>query len=319
MKGNALISIITPVFNGEKYIKSMLQSVINQKYKNFELILVDDGSTDNTGNICKLYAKKDKRIKYFKKNNSGVSDTRNFALKKIKGEYICFIDADDIVVDTFLIDLLELFKKGNAGLACCDIYKMSDENVIKLANKDNVIDFKNKNKYDFLHSKFGGYLCNKMYKSSIIKDNKLFFDSDISMCEDLLFIFKYLAYVECVLCLDKQMYLYRIFSLSASKNFSNIKWFSIFKTFDYILKNERLYTDNALNKFLFMYVLYLYQGVYRLKYIKDEADYFVVKKELYNRIKKVKYRKTNLTFYQKIKLGLYKKFGFLFKLKLLIN
>jgi len=91
-----LISIITPVYNVEKFIVETIESVINQTYTNWELILIDDGSTDNSGDICKQYTEKDKRIKYFYKTNSGQAAARNVGIKNAKGEYITFLDSDDL-------------------------------------------------------------------------------------------------------------------------------------------------------------------------------------------------------------------------------
>lgn len=94
MNENILVSIIIPVYNGEKYIADTIQSVIDQTYKNWELIIVDDGSTDNTADVVKQF--NDSRISYIKKNNTGVSDTRNLGATISKGEILCFLDADDI-------------------------------------------------------------------------------------------------------------------------------------------------------------------------------------------------------------------------------
>ena len=90
-----MVSIIVPVYNIEKYIDECIQSVLNQTYTAWELILVDDGSTDNSGNICDEYAKTDTRIKVLHQKNQGVSAARNIALDKAEGDYIMFLDADD--------------------------------------------------------------------------------------------------------------------------------------------------------------------------------------------------------------------------------
>ena len=92
-KFNNLVSIIMPAYNVEKHIASSISSVLNQSYNNWELIIINDGSTDETEQTIKLF--KDKRIKYFKKQNGGVSSARNLALIKMQGDYFCFLDADD--------------------------------------------------------------------------------------------------------------------------------------------------------------------------------------------------------------------------------
>ena len=91
-----LISIITPVYNVEKFIVETIESVLNQSHSNWELILVDDGSTDSSTEICKQYASKDERVKYFHKQNGGQASARNLGIKKAKGEYVTFLDSDDL-------------------------------------------------------------------------------------------------------------------------------------------------------------------------------------------------------------------------------
>ena len=109
---NKLISIIIPVYNVEKYLEDCLNSVVNQTYKNLEIILIDDGSTDNSGKICDLYAKKDNRIVVIHKENAGVSSARNVGLKIAKGLYIGFVDPDDYIAE--------------------DMYEILYQNIIKM-------------------------------------------------------------------------------------------------------------------------------------------------------------------------------------------
>lgn len=117
------VSVIVPVYNGEKYIKKCLNDLMNQTYKNYEVIIIDDGSTDNTSEICKLICKKDSRFKYFYQKNSGVSAARNLGLDVLQGEYIVFVDSDD----TISVHLLEYLYKGvkefNATISICSCEK----------------------------------------------------------------------------------------------------------------------------------------------------------------------------------------------------
>ena len=101
-----LISIIIPVYNVEKYINCCIDSIVNQTYRNIEVIIVDDGSTDDSLKICNLYSQQDKRVKTFHKENSGLSDARNFGFKQSTGEYILFIDSDDFWIDNHQLDTL---------------------------------------------------------------------------------------------------------------------------------------------------------------------------------------------------------------------
>ena len=112
-----LISVITSIYNGEKYLKECLDSVLNQDYTNIEFIIVDDGSFDNSGYIIDEYAQKDPRIKVFHKENSGVSNSRNLALEKASGEYICLIDQDDVFATNYISYFYNLIKTYQSEIA----------------------------------------------------------------------------------------------------------------------------------------------------------------------------------------------------------
>lgn len=112
-----LISIVIPVYNVEKYIEECLDSIINQTYDNIEIILIDDGSTDNSGNLCDEYARKDKRIKVVHKKNAGASDARNKGIALSTGKYIAFVDADDLIHKNYIRILLEIIREKLADIA----------------------------------------------------------------------------------------------------------------------------------------------------------------------------------------------------------
>ena len=113
---NPFISIILPVFNSENYLADTIESIINQSYKNFELIIINDGSKDSSGKICDNYAEKDKRIKVIHKENGGISDARNTGMRIASGEYLTFCDHDDIYMQDLLLEGYTLAKKNNADI-----------------------------------------------------------------------------------------------------------------------------------------------------------------------------------------------------------
>jgi len=115
-----LISVIIPVYNVEKYLDRCVDSVVNQTYKNLEIILVDDGSPDKCPQMCDDWAKKDKRIKVIHKENGGLSDARNCALDVMKGQYVCFVDSDDYVKLNYVEFLYNLLKKYNTKISVAD-------------------------------------------------------------------------------------------------------------------------------------------------------------------------------------------------------
>lgn len=119
LKNKILITIIVPVYNVEKYVSHCIESILRQTYDNLQILLVDDGSTDKSGLICDEYAEKDKRITVIHKTNRGLSDARNVGLDNAKGDYICFIDADDYVRETYVDDLLISALKHKADISVC--------------------------------------------------------------------------------------------------------------------------------------------------------------------------------------------------------
>lgn len=131
-----LISIIIPVYNVEKYLERCMKSVMNQTYRNIEIILVDDGSPDRSGNICDLFAHKDCRVKVYHKDNGGLSDARNYGVRQAKGKYIAFIDSDDYIASNYIEYLYELLIKHRADISTCCMVKTESDQVEFRVNKE---------------------------------------------------------------------------------------------------------------------------------------------------------------------------------------
>lgn len=205
------ISIIVPVYNVEKYLENCIESILNQTFKDFELILVDDGSTDNSCKICDIYEKKDSRIKVIHKNNGGLSSARNAGLDIACGKYVGFIDSDDSIHPRMYEILYDLIKKYESDISCCnykkiyDIFKDEYENV----NSLEVIEMSNieaiKNLYD---KEIGVKLviaCNKLYRKNLFdkiryKVGRL--HEDEFMAHRILYNSKKITYV------DNELYYY---------------------------------------------------------------------------------------------------------------
>jgi glycosyltransferase involved in cell wall biosynthesis len=195
---NCKISIIVPVYNVDNYLRLCLNSILIQTFADFEVILVDDGSTDGSGAICDEYSAKDERIKVFHKENGGVSSARNLALDCIKGEWVFFCDADDMLFENSLEVLVGLISDGIDSV-CCGYVKISESNELLsydtsefselLSSSDVLMDF-----YQPLFSKSKNiYLWNRLLKVSIISGNKLRFREDLPIKEDGLFLVQYLC------------------------------------------------------------------------------------------------------------------------------
>lgn len=170
------ISIIVPFYNVEKYASKCIESIINQTYKNLEIILVDDGSKDNCGKICDEFAKKDKRIKVIHKTNGGLSDARNAGIKEATGNYIGFVDSDDYIESDMYEYLLNLLEKNNADISICgvgEVYEDFEEESIK--TKEDVIIYDNKEalKELLLDKKIRSHAWDKLYKKELF--NNIFY------------------------------------------------------------------------------------------------------------------------------------------------
>lgn len=203
-------SVIIPVYNVEKYLEKCLQSILNQKYSDYEVIVVDDGSMDNSGHICDIYAEKYDCLSVFHIPNEGVSNARNTGLRKAKGEYIWFIDSDDYVEegalekiaywleqycnpDMFIFDAKVVDEAGNAkGDISCNLE--SGKSLVFEKNRE------------FVYANTS--LWNRVYKADVIRKAELTFEPNITIAEDLLFNCKYLLECQSVYYEKNALYYY---------------------------------------------------------------------------------------------------------------
>lgn len=170
---NPLISVIVPIYNVEKYLARCVDSIVNQTYKNLEIILVDDGSPDRCPQMCDDYAKKDSRIKVVHKKNGGLSDARNAGMAVATGEYISFIDSDDYVSDDFFECLLAVMNKENSDIAECSVAKFYEDNRFDEFSDD--LSVKTYDTQDAMsaliaENPFHQHVWNKLYKTELVKD-----------------------------------------------------------------------------------------------------------------------------------------------------
>ncbi len=208
-----LISVIVPVYNVEKYLDKCIKSIVNQTYQNLEIILIDDGSTDESAKICDLWAEKDERITVIHKANGGVSSARNMGLEHASGDYIGFIDSDDFIENDFYELLLNNMNEYNADVSRC-IYRYAyDDGHTKASdelNEDIVVFDNNIDVLNDLHN--SGHksvvLWNKLYKASILKNVR--FDELLKVGEDV--VFNYFAFKKAnrMVCQDIPKYNYRM-------------------------------------------------------------------------------------------------------------
>lgn len=202
---NSLISVIIPSYNVEKYIGKCIESVINQTYLEIEIIIINDGSTDNTLSVCQEYALKDKRIKIINQDNKGIAEARNIGIAHANGEYICWIDSDDYMDKNIIKILYSLIKDYSVDLAICDYIKGTDEKYEFKYSKDDRVHLLNREKalakiYENNHSSFimnasWAKLIKKQLYTDIKYPSQLLFE-DIYMSHKLIARCHSIAYVE---------------------------------------------------------------------------------------------------------------------------
>lgn len=198
------ISIIVPVYNSEKWLKRCLESIINQTYKNIEIIIINDGSTDNSEEICKEYSIKDQRIRIFNKKNTGVSNTRNYGIHISNGEYIQFVDSDDWLENDTCEKLLEYMKENNADLSVCGFNIYSNNTIIrKPVLPYRILNIREKQDDLIFLDKILNSPCNKLYKRRLITD---LFNEGLSLGEDLIFNLNYIGNSSKTVTIEKCLY-----------------------------------------------------------------------------------------------------------------
>ena len=172
------ISIIVPIYNVEKWIDRCLSSIQKQSYEDFEVLLIDDGSCDNSDDICKEYTEKDKRFKYLKKNNGGLSDARNYGIDRAKGKYLIFIDGDDYVEKNYVEKLYRAITEYTTDVAICGFANVKpngmliDNNTLSMTDKE-ILTGREVIELSFDYKKMGwslGCAWNKIYKATLFNN-----------------------------------------------------------------------------------------------------------------------------------------------------
>lgn len=299
------VSIIVPVYNSEKYIEKCVNSIINQTYNNIEIILVNDGSKDNSLGLCKYLSSKYENVKYINQDNSGPSDARNAGIDVSSGEFIQFVDADDYIDSDMVSTLVNKKIDNNSDLVICGykvVYKNNDQEINNYNNIVGVSDILTKKEFlKCFHYFFVNFFinspCNKLYSSSIIKENKLKFNNSISLGEDLLFNLEYLRYCNMISIEHNCYYNYvQINSTSLTKksytNKAEIQNLLFKNVRDFLEANDAYIGENKYNiEYFYLETMFnalteLYKSEYNLKpyeikhKLKEIANYNQIKKAL---------------------------------------
>lgn len=213
-----LISVIIPAYNAEKFLGRCIESVVRQTYKELEIIIIDDGSEDQTLFIAKKYAENDSRIRVYHQSNQGVSKTRNRGIGEAVGKYIQFIDADDFISNDMIQVLYTGYENSDIDVSICS-YILWEGNAKRISAEVvnmSVLDKEQAWQQLFYRKSYQGFSCNKLFKSEIIKKYNIQFAEDIAICEDILFCSEYFSYIKKAVYCPVPLYFYDVREGSAT-------------------------------------------------------------------------------------------------------
>lgn len=289
---NDLVSVIIPVYKVENYLNKCVESVVNQTYKNLEIILVDDGSPDNCPKMCDEWAKKDSRIKVIHKQNGGVSSARNMGIDISTGEYISFVDSDDFIDNTMFEKLYISITKNKCDIAACNYCLIDESNNITKRVENNLKNISPENFYKYyvydycymqnntmIVDSIGINIWTKLYSKKIIGDNRFL---SCAIGEDFIFNCDVITPQTKICAVDENLYYYFLRSDSVMHTFNENK---IKQRLEFIKLSMQKYQqkvdEQTFNAFKF---LSFKQMMIDLTYCKEKSIY----KNYINQIKELK-------------------------------
>jgi glycosyltransferase involved in cell wall biosynthesis len=254
MKKNILVSVIIPAYNTQDYITSILESVINQTYKKIEIIIINDGSTDNTALLAETYLKdKDVVWRILNQQNSGLANARNIGIKNAKGDWIICPDSDDFIAPNTICRLLKSALKNNVQCAFCQYKNVFIENIRKSPTYDNgdILLVRNQIKKKFLFRQINIIVPGMIIHKSVF--NSIEFDSQCPYSEDTLFIWKLIYCIDRVVCVNSDLYNYCIRQGSIIHSLTGAKCNQSIDQFDIMTKD--LFISHPEDKRFIKYIL----------------------------------------------------------------
>lgn len=284
---NPKVSIIVPAYNTEKYIDKCLESLINQTYKNIEIIVVNDGSTDNTKEIVENFAHSDDRINLFNIENGGVSNARNFAIRNSTGEFVVFVDSDDYISSKYVEILLSCAIKNNLDLVCCNFKRVS-ENKIQKRYKIKKVKPKIYDKIEYFKEVFTGnsltfaLTTSKLYKKELMNE----FIGNIVHGEDIIYNYYYMQKINTAGYINLKLYTYVTRKNSAvNSKFSKRRFNLMYKLIEIAkeLHENKPELEKYIRTWLYFSCLESFYFMLRDKVVDKESYNF-----LYNNLKENK-------------------------------
>lgn len=280
-----MLSVVVPAYNIEKYIERCINSILNQKLKNIEIIIIDDGSKDKTSDICLELSLKNKNIIFKKVENGGCSSARNLGISLAKGKYITFLDSDDWIDEDMYIDMVNKAERKKADIVICGFKKLNENgNLLSIVN---VSEKQNKDDYVDCTADWFASPWNKIYRKEILDKNNIKFLLDVYAGEDLFFNFMCFFYSKNIISIDKPYYNYFMNQESVSNNYKNrIDIYIVINELINFYKSKGVYKEN-INKvrecFKYHGIMYPFDVLQKLSEnnIENWKKYYVeIKKEI---------------------------------------
>ena len=216
-----LISVIIPVYNVKDYVRRCIESVMHQTYENLQILVINDGSTDSSEELCRQLASKDFRMTVISTKNQGVSAARNEGLLRATGKYVCFVDSDDYIDSEMIEQLVTDLKENDTELAICGFREGEEGSLVDMtAGKKQIYTSQEAKRLVFANDLFRGFLWNKLFVKRIIDEHQLTFHRQLKVWEDLLFVFQYLHYINRLVYNPTPFYNYIFRKSSASHKFN---------------------------------------------------------------------------------------------------
>lgn len=205
---DTMLSIIVPAYNAEKYLADCLNSILASTYRNFEILLIDDGSVDGTGEICDRFQRENTQIKVFHTENRGLPSARNLGLENADGQFVAFVDADDLVTDMMYAQMISMADLG-ADLAMCRFARCTRENAGVFSGETKEVSIiSSTDAAARMIGNCGPYVWNRLYRRDILVREGVRFRIDAQGAEDLFFNAEYLSHCKRVALIDNELYVY---------------------------------------------------------------------------------------------------------------
>lgn len=237
ISNNVMISVIVPVYNVEDYLEECCDSIINQTYKNLEVLLIDDGSTDNSGMICDKLGEKYSCVRVFHKSNKGLASARNFGIEHAQGDYLGFVDSDDWIYRDMYSSMMDVAIRHSADIVCCNFDLQIDDKIVKRGGSGMEVLMQNEAVVNLMFPQYYQfYAPNKIFRRSIFRDINFPIGRHF---EDIPTIYRLFLNSDKVYFIHKSGYVYRQRKESITNSGFNPKSYEVIESINYVLQDSK--------------------------------------------------------------------------------